>query len=147
MTIKYQKGFTIVSAIFILVVLTLIGTYIVSIGALTRDSGNLTSQGIKTYYAAKSGLEWAAFRVSSPVGGPYNCPAASSTFNVSIAGANVYSVTVTCIQNTFVESSVSYNVFLLSATATFGTLGGLDYASRTVTSKVVQPSITGTNFP
>lgn len=132
------NGFSIVSAMFILVILTLVGSYIVSVAALTRTSGNLVAQGVRTYYAAKSGLEWATYKV---VQSPFNCPAASTTFTVSIANSAVYSVTVTCTQNSFQENNITYNVFQLTSTGSYGTLGSLDYASRQVYATIIQPGM------
>lgn len=125
-----------------MVILSLVGTYIVSISALSRTSGSLLSQGVKAYYAAKSGLEWATYKVA-PNGGsaPFNCPASSSTFTVSIGGTAAYTVTVTCSQAAFTENNVTYNVFQLTSTAKYGTLGTTDYASRVLYTTVVQPGV------
>lgn len=137
-----MQGFSLVSAIFILVILSLVGTYIVSISALSRTSGNLVNQGVKAYYAASSGLEWAIYKVA-PSGGspPYNCPASPSTFNVSIGGFAAYTVTVTCSSASFTENQVTYKVFQLTSTGQYGTVGSADYASRVLYTTVVQPGV------
>jgi MSHA biogenesis protein MshP len=145
MKILQQKGFVLVSAIFVIVILALIGTYIVSIAAISSSSSTFSLQGVKAYYAAKSGLEWGIYRVapSAASGGapPYNCPAASTTLNLTQGGLGGFTVVVTCAQSSFTESGISYNVFRLNSTATFGVLSSPDYASRQLYTTIIQPGI------
>jgi len=143
---KYrQNGFAIVSAIFILIILSLIGTYIVSISTLNQESGAITTQGVRAYYAAKSGLEWGTYKVapSSTSGGapPYNCPASPTTLTFTQGGLNNLSATVICTSSSFNEDGQSYNVFQLNSTGQFSTAGNSDYASRQLYATIIQPGI------
>jgi len=140
-----QKGFSLVSAIFVIVILSLIGTYIVSISALTGASGSLAIQGVKAFYAAKSGLEWGIYKVApSAVSGgsaPYNCPASPTTLTLTQGGLAGFSAVVTCTQSAFTEGGVTYNVFQLSSTGQFATPASADYASRQLYATVIQPGV------
>lgn len=140
-----QGGFTLVSAIFIVVILSLIGTYIVSISALTGSSSSLALQGVKAYFAAKSGLEWGIYKVApSAVSGglpPYNCPATPTTLTFSQGGLAGFTAVVSCVQGSFTESGVTYNTFQISSTGSFGVPASADYASRQLYTTVIQPGI------
>ncbi len=137
-----QAGFALVSAIFILVILTLVGAFIVSIASLSRSSDNLGTQGTRAYYAARSGLEWGIYQVA-PGGGspPYNCPASSTTLVFSQSTLNGFSATVTCVQNQFQEGGTSYNVFQITSFAQYGATQSLDYVSRRLYATIIQPGI------
>jgi MSHA biogenesis protein MshP len=138
---KQQRGFSIVSAIFILVILSLIGSYIVSISALTRSSGSLTSMGVKAYYAARSGLEWGTYIVA-PLGGagPFNCPV-TSTVPLTQGGLAGFTATVSCVANSFTENGTTYKVFQITSQGQYGTPGSADYVSRLLYTTVVQPGV------
>ena len=134
-----MSGFTLVSAIFIVVILSLVGTYMVSISALTRASSSLNIQGIKAYYAAKSGLEWAKAQVTR---GGFNCPAINPTvLSLSQGGFSNFSVIINCRSNTFTEAGISYKIFELSSAGQFNTNNSSDYAARILYATVIQPGI------
>lgn len=137
-----QAGFTLMSAIFILVILTLIGTFIVSIASLSRSSDTLAMQGTRAYYAARSGLEWGIYKVA-PAGGapPYNCPTSPTTLTFSQGAMAGFTATITCAQTQFTEAGASYNMFQITSLAQYGTAGSLDYVSRRLYATVVQPGV------
>lgn len=139
---KKQIGFSLISAIFIIVILSLIGGYILSLSALTNQSTNLSGLGVKAYYAAKSGLEWGAYSVAPSGGaGPFNCPASPTTLNFTQGGLSGLSTTVTCTSNSFTEHGITYKIFQMSATGKYGVLGNADYVSRQLYMTIVQPGI------
>jgi len=53
-----QKGFSIIMAIFILVVLSLLGSYMVKLSGVQHATALSAVQGARAYYAARSGIEW-----------------------------------------------------------------------------------------
>jgi MSHA biogenesis protein MshP len=139
------SGFTLISAIFLVVVLSLIGAFIVNLSSLTRASANLSLQGIKAYYAASSGLEWALQIATTPVAGLYNCPSGTAistcptgytgttnTLTLTQQGLKNFSVVVTCCQNAITEGSITYNLYLLNAVSQYSTSGSQDFASRSL---------------
>ena len=140
-----QSGFSIMSALFIVVILALIGSYIVSLGSLTAASGNLTIQGTKAYFAARSGLEWGIYKVaplsgSGGSGPPYNCPTSPTTLTFSQGGLKGFQTVVTCTQNAFTEGGVNYNIFQINSVGQYGTAGA-DFALRQLYITVVQPGV------
>ncbi len=86
-----QRGFTAVTAIFILVVLTALGAFILSVSTGQQIGSALDVQGVRTYEAARSGVEWGLY--SQLRDG--SC-AASTSFVPAAPTLSAYTVTVTC---------------------------------------------------
>lgn len=59
-----QRGFTIVSAIFILVVLAALGAFIVNVSTNQQIGSALDVQGVRAYQAARAGIEWGIYKVT-----------------------------------------------------------------------------------
>ena len=102
-----QAGVSIVTAIFLLVVLSLLGAFMLSVTAIQQSSAQLDVQGVRAYQAARAGIEWGAWQVLDPnhTLNPANClPVAflpscpTSPTNLSgLAGSlSPFTVTVTC---------------------------------------------------
>ena len=85
-------------------------------------------QGARAYQAAHSGLEWGAAQAST--GNPCNGTMTIENFNVD----------VTCSSQQFTEGPIGpYDVYRISATATFGSYGSPDFVSRRAEMKVGFP--------
>lgn len=100
-----ERGFSIVTAVFLIVVLALLGVFIVSVVGLQQQSQALDVQGVRAYHAARAGMEWAAFQVLDPnnnlpgVGGTPNiapCPASPTTLPTLAGSLSPFTVTVSC---------------------------------------------------
>ena len=88
------RGFSIITAIFLLVVLSALGVALVSISTMQHAESALDVQGARAYQAARAGMEWGVFQ--KRVNG--SC-VASSSFALPANGAlNGFSVTVRCTQ-------------------------------------------------
>lgn len=87
------RGFAIVSAIFILVVLAVLGAFIVNISTSQQIGSALDVQGVRAYQAARAGIEWGLYKQLQSV--PASC-AASSSFTPAAATLNAFTVSVTC---------------------------------------------------
>jgi len=101
-----QRGVSIVTAIFLLVVLALLGAFMLSVTGLQQSSSQLDVQGVRAYQAARAGIEWGAWQVldpnhtlnpvtCSPVVLP-SCPAASTNLSGLAGSLSPFTVTVTC---------------------------------------------------
>lgn len=64
-----QRGFSIITAIFLLVVLSFLGVAMVSFSKAQHQSAALDVMGSLAYQAARAGIEWAAFGVTSTASG------------------------------------------------------------------------------
>jgi MSHA biogenesis protein MshP len=87
---KRLRGFAIVSAIFILVVLAALGAFIVNISTTQQIGSALDVQGVRAYQAARAGIEWGLFRVLQDTGFAANLPA--QTTNQLTAASSCTSV-------------------------------------------------------
>lgn len=132
------RGFSLVAAIFVLVVLSMIGAFMVTIGQIAQTTATVALQGARALQAAQAGIEWGAAQAAPPVG-PSSC-AALTSFSLTAAGLNGFNVDVTCGATTYREGSQSYQVFALASTATAGTFGDPAYVSRTITASVTSPN-------
>ncbi|MBI3545384.1 MAG: pilus assembly protein MshP [Gammaproteobacteria bacterium] len=137
-----QRGFALVMAIFIAVVLAMLGVMMVTIGGTQRATVTAAAQGTRAYYAARAGIEWGIYRTVSPFGPQENCgalaPAAS--FTLTTPGLNGFLVNVQCTETPHRERGSTYRVVVLTSTATVGNFGDADYVSRTL-------NITATDAP
>src|SRR5258708_39009726 len=66
MWLERQTGFSIVAAIFLLVVLALLGGFIISVTGMQQSSGQLDVLGVRAYQSARAGMEWGAWQVLDP---------------------------------------------------------------------------------
>lgn len=123
-----QSGFTLVQAVFILVVLGLLGMVMMRLIGVQTSTGVLALQQARAYHAARSGLEWGAARALSAT------PVCDAESDMTIEG---FEVTVRCDEETDInEGTETYSVFIIASQATFGASGSADYVSRTVQMKV-----------
>lgn len=92
---KNLRGFAIVAAIFILVVLSALGAFILSISSQQQIGSALDVQGVRAYQAARAGLEWGLYRQLQSV--PASC-SSTATFQLPATATTLsgFYVTVTC---------------------------------------------------
>jgi len=57
------RGFALILAIFLLVSLTAIGAYMLTVSNVQLETGIMDEQGARAYQAARAGLDWGAYRV------------------------------------------------------------------------------------
>jgi len=136
-----QQGFSVMSALFVVVILALIGSYIVSLSTLTAASNNLIIQGQRAYLAASSGLEWGIYQVAPANGsGPYNCPTSPTTLTFTQNGLKNFKAVVTCTQTSVTEGLTTYNLFQVSSVGQYN-INNRDYAMRTLYATITQPGV------
>jgi MSHA biogenesis protein MshP len=142
MTASAQRGFTIVSAIFILVVLAALAAFAMVISTTQQIGSALDLQGARAYQAARAGIEWGTWQVwnSSPASRSLaNCASASSSFTPTAPTLSAFKVTVTC--NKATDPNGGPTVFSITAVACNqpaggvcpGNAGGQNYVERRIT--------------
>jgi MSHA biogenesis protein MshP len=121
-----EGGFSLVTAIFLVVVLAVLGAFIVSVTGLQQSGHQLDILGARAYQAARAGIEWGAFQVLDPNNAlnPATCspvilPACPATTDIStLAGSlAVFTVTVRCVPTTTTEGNRDVRVFEITADA------------------------------
>lgn len=123
---RNQRGFALVAAVFIIVVLAVLGIMMVSIGGMQRATASAATQGARAYYAARTGIEWGVFQAMAAS----SC--VSGAFALSGPGLDGFNVNVTCSSTVHKEGIDEYNVYVIASTATAGNFGNADYVSRRI---------------
>lgn len=97
-----QRGFTMATAIFLIVILAMLGTFIISVMGLQSSSQVLDVQGVRAYQAARAGIEWGAYQTLDPnntigTAALPTCPAASTNLTMPAGSSlSIFTVTVQC---------------------------------------------------
>ncbi len=122
---RRQQGFGLVSALFVLVVLSAAGTILVNVAGVQRRTASGVLQGGRAYHAARSGLEWGV-RSALDLGA---CPAAT-TLVLAEGGLVGFDVDVTCTSSDHAESGATTTTYRIVAVAEYGSFGDADYVRR-----------------
>ncbi len=103
----HQAGISLVTAIFLIVVLAALGAIVVTVSGLQHTSSARDVMGSKAYQAARAGIEWGAYKVlqQAALPGAGVCP--PSTQIPMPAGTDLTGLTVnvTCALTTFAEGA------------------------------------------
>lgn len=130
MTGKEQSGFSLVSAIFLLVVLAGLAVYAVRLNTLQQQTVTSGLRAAQAFEAARAGAAWAAYRALN--GGV----CAASTLSLTEGATAGFRVSVQCTQTTHVEGAATVRVFVFDVRAEAGVYGGPDYVSRRLQTKI-----------
>lgn len=123
-------GFSLVSALFLLVAISTAGAFLVRVSGVQRTTTSLGLLGAKAFHAARSAIEWNLHRALTL---PGSCPGGAPTtsaFTLAEGGLAGFSVTVTCQSEAHVEAGASSTFYRLTALAEWGSFGDRDYVSR-----------------
>lgn len=121
---RLQHGFSLVTAIFLIVVLASVGAFIVSMSGLMSSATTLDVQGARAYQAARAGIEWGAYQLLPPAA----APACFATQNLTFAGTGLsdFTSTIACAQTLPAPTDVGnlVNIYKLTVTACNKPLAG-----------------------
>ena len=114
---RQEKGFAIVTAIFLLVVLAGLGAFVASISTNQQIGAALDVMGAKAYQAARSGTEWGLYQATkTDPAATQHCVSASD-----IGVLDSIAVTVTCEIIAGPEAAITEAglgvIYLITATA------------------------------
>jgi MSHA biogenesis protein MshP len=144
------RGFAFVTAIFLLVVLGMLGAFVVNLSANAAASGAAAVQGVRALEAARAGIEWSAYQLRDPNGtlasGATNLPAcfASPTTLALPGDLAPFTVQLTCTRypdlaatpNFHEEGDKRVALYVVVATASQGTPGSVDYVERRLEARI-----------
>ncbi|MEF8823369.1 MAG: hypothetical protein V5A74_04565 [Desulfohalobiaceae bacterium] len=128
-----NSGFTLVQTIFIIVVLGLLGAFMVTMFQVQSRTTTLSHQGIRAYYAAQSGLEWAKNKTLTNG----TCAPVKDADPWPYDGAQGIYINASCTTETYTEGSDEIRWFRVNATAKYATPDSPDYVRRKVTVQLV----------
>jgi MSHA biogenesis protein MshP len=119
-----QRGFSIVSAIFLLVALAALGAVMVTFSTVQHTTSAQDLQGARAYHAARAGIEWGVYQA---VRGGGACSGA-----VPLGGSlATFTVNVVCTNSPVAtEGGNSVTIVTITSTATEGAQGTTYYVER-----------------
>ncbi len=130
-----QSGFTLVTALFLLIVVSLLSVYLINFRNVQQSTVVFGQQGARAMQAAHTGIEWGIYE--SVVNGI--CPFDIIFFATGTA-LSAYSINVKCSPSAHTEAAVLITTYRLTSEAQTGTYGTLDYVYRSMQATVsIQP--------
>lgn len=131
---KLQRGFTIVSAIFVLLVLGMLGGYMLRTSAIQLDTSSYALQGARAYLAARAGTDWA---IASIVNYSGSCAQINAQTAMAFTGVNGFTVNLSCTSQPYSEGNMSGTIYTIIALSQYDAYTAGDYTARQVTVTVV----------
>ena len=95
-----QRGFSLPVAIFILVIMALIGTALVNLSQSSHQALSQEVMSTRAFYAAESGAQFALSQLFPLNGAAATCSAPYPTVNMTATGLDGCSAVVNCSSNT-----------------------------------------------
>jgi MSHA biogenesis protein MshP len=136
MTRRRAAGFSLVSAIFLMVVLVILGSSLVTISSVQQTTAAQMLQAMRASYAARAGAEWAGQQdLSTWCPGPAYPMTTTFTLPAPLAG---FTVSVECTRSPHTFDTGTLNYFVVDVTATSGNYGTPDYVRRKLRAKILQ---------
>ncbi len=128
-----QSGFSLITAIFLLVVIAGLVVYMVNLRVVQQTTLLYGVQGARALQAARSGIEWGIQRALSG-----NC-AANTTFTPPLSPLDAFTIEVSCSSSQHIEglaATGTITTYQLEAIASSGSYGSLDYIQRRIIATV-----------
>lgn len=119
------RGFALVPAIFLIVVLSVMAAWAVRLNVQQQQTVSLAVLGSRALAAANAGVEWGAWRA-------LNGTCASGSLALGETTLAGFTVAVTCTSTSLAEGATTVRSYVLESTATSGTYGTADYVRRRV---------------
>ena len=139
-----QTGFSLITAIFLLVVLVSLGTLMMTFWAAQQQSSALDVLGMRAYQASKAGIEWGTYQITTSQVFASDCKtngAASSPVSLLNTPLSAYSLLVSCYATSHSESGVPVTAYSLTSAASGiagASPGGADYVERVTKASIWQ---------
>lgn len=126
-----QQGMTLIGAIFILVIVGLLGQFLVTISNTQRQTSLMAIQSARAYQSANAGIEWAIAQIVH-----HDSCAASTALTLP---NTIFDVTVSCQQQgSYIEDVTETRIYQLSSKSEYRQFGEPDYVSRTIEATIQQ---------
>ena len=120
-----KRGFGLISALFLLLVLSAAAAFMLNLSGVQRSTANLAIQGAHAFQAARSGVEWGIWQLATNG----TCFAATN-LSLSEGGFSGFTVAVTCTSTDHTEATTNSSVYQIVSIAEQGAYGDPDYARR-----------------
>jgi len=123
---RRARGFSLVTGIFLLVILSALGAFMVIFTGLQQKTVQNDVVGVRAYYAARAGLDWALFRALDPensiapgAAAFATCAQASGTIAAGSLGGSLaaFTVVIGCTDTPASEGNRAIHIYEITATA------------------------------
>lgn len=123
--IRRAGGFTLITTLFVVVVVSSLAAYLVNLATAQQYSSALTINALRARHAALGGIEWVAYRINNVASA---CPPVPTTlpidgFSVSLIACSMVNIT---------EGTLNYNMYDVSVRAERGSFGDTDYVNLAI---------------
>ncbi len=123
--IRKGRGFVMASAIFLLVILSALGAFLLNVSFVQKITSAQDFQGSRAYWMATAGVQWVASAINT-------ASACATVFSYQLL-LDGFTISVSCTKNTYTEGTTTFNVYWLTSTATIGgQSGNMGYAERVI---------------
>jgi MSHA biogenesis protein MshP len=122
------RGFALLPALFLIVVVAMLAAFAVRIGATQRQTADYALLGDRAQAAANAGIEWGrqrALRNASCLVGPF-------VIALNQGALRGYTVQVQCTSTLHTDCAAPYPVYEVTAIGQWRAFGAPDYTSRTI---------------
>ena len=116
-----QRGMSIITAIFVLLMLSGVAAYVVSLSGSQHAGSGMDITGARVYQAARAGAEWGVWNA---VKGSAYCLAGTDTQTLATGAAGAlagtlapFTVTVSCTTTSHLEGATTVKVYAITSTA------------------------------
>lgn len=146
-TQNIQRGFSLVTAIFLLVVIAALGTFALTLSTTQQQSAAMDVLGARAYQASRVGIEWAAHQVlrNSAAGFEQACttnPGGTSQPVTPLPNTlQNFSVLATCTSTAVSDVGVPLMVYQITSTASGvggAAVGSQNYIERQISVTIAQ---------
>lgn len=129
-----QKGFSLVTAIFLLVVVAVLMGNMINLSGVQHSTVVMSVQGARAFQAARSALEYGVFLALNNDTCNSNEPL---SFPSGIPALSAFDITLDCVPGTHLEDTREVKVYELTATASsgvysIGAIANPDFVSRRI---------------
>lgn len=114
-----QAGFTLLTALFLLVVVSALAGFMVNLATSQHLSSAIEVNNLRARYALVSGFQWASYQIEQTGSCPGGVSLVVEGFTVTQLGCTPYAVT---------EGALGYQLFDVTMQAERGSFGQVDYA-------------------
>jgi len=112
MSRKSVRGVSMITAIFLLVVIAVLGAYIASVATTQHTTAALDLQGSKAYHAAYAGMQWGVFQALQNTSCVIS-PGVSIALTGNLSG---FSATIVCASTAYTEGSSNKTIYRITST-------------------------------
>lgn len=131
--VQREAGFTLISAVFLMLVLVVLGVALVTMSAVQHTTSAQAVQSARGNYAVRAGVEWAIAQANT-IG--VGCPAGPTTFGLG-GWLDTFTVSVSCAATMHTIAGTGQSYYVVDVTAQSGAYGSPDFVQRRGQAKVL----------